>query len=109
VDLAGDGDTSGFAGAITVSLLDFIPRHSIGLNVAHTEAGWLLSPQYNKNERLIELRWVWVATDTLTVDARIRHRRELEQLVSAVQKREELDAFLRLTWRFRTNWPALIR
>jgi hypothetical protein len=112
VDLAredGDsqgGDTSGFAAAVTVSLMDFVPDHSIGLNLAHTEAGWLLSPQYNKNERLLELRYVWVATKSLTVDARIRGREELDQLNEAAQRRKEIDAFVRLTWRFRRERRA---
>ena len=89
--------------------MDFFPRHSIGLNFAHTGAGWLLSPQYNKNERLIEARYVWVMSDRLTFDTRIRHRQELDQLITAERKRSELDGFVRLTWRFRSQWPALIR
>lgn len=101
VDLSGSGDADGIAAAITISFMDLFPKQSIGLNVAHTGAGWLLSPQYNKNERLVELRYVWVTTPNLTIDARIRHRQELDQLVGAVQRRNELDAFLRLTWRFR--------
>jgi len=112
VNIAGDddgsqgGDTSGFAAAVTVSLMDFLPRHSIGLNLAHTEAGWLLSPQYNKNERLLELRYVWVATKSLTFDARIRGREELHRLSNAVQRRREIDAFIRFTWRFRKDRSA---
>ncbi len=109
LDLPGEGDADGIAAAFTVSLMDFFPRHSIGFNVGHTEAGWLLSPQYNKNERLLELRYVWVATKRLTFDARIRERKELEELTSAVRKRRELDVFLRLTWRFQTQWPVLVR
>jgi hypothetical protein len=103
VDLPGSGDTDGIAVAITVSLMDFLPRHSLGLNYAHTEAGWLLSPQYNKNQQLLELRYVWVATKDLTVDARIRRQEDLDQFTDAVQRRSELDAFVRLTWKFRRD------
>jgi hypothetical protein len=105
-DESSGDDTSGFAAAVTLSLIDFVPKHSIGLNLAHTEAGWLLSPQYNKNERLIELRYVWVATNSLTVDARIRGRQELNRLNDAAQRRSELDAFVRFTWRFRKERTA---
>jgi hypothetical protein len=108
VGIATDEDTSGFAGAMTLSIMDLWPRHHVGLNLAHAEAGWLLSPQYNKNERLAELRWVWAATDKLTVDARVRHRQEIHQRTDAERRRRETDAFLRLTWRFRADWPTLI-
>lgn len=96
------------ASLVMLSLMDFVPKHSIGLNLAHTEAGWLLSPQYNKNERLLELRYVWVATNTLTVDARIRGREELDRLNGAVQRRKEIDAFVRLTWRFSKDRSAFL-
>jgi hypothetical protein len=66
---------------------------------AHTGAGWLLSPQYNKNERLAEIRYVRVARPSLTLDFRVRYRKEIDQLMTAERKREEIDAFARLTWR----------
>ena len=99
IGLTGSGDANGFAGAATVAFMDFFPKHSIGLNLAHTGAGWLLSPQYNKNERLAEARYVWVAKDNLTFDFRVRFRKEIDQLVTAERKREEVDVFARLTWR----------
>lgn len=99
IGLAGTGDTDGLAAAATLAWMDFFPNHSIGLNLAHTGGGWLLSPQYNKNERLAEIRYVWVALPSLTVDVRLRYRQELDQLVTAERKREEVDAFARLTWR----------
>ncbi len=108
VGLSGSGDTSGIAGAVTAAFLDFVPNHSIGVNFAHTGAGWLLSPQYNKNERLAEIRYVWVARDNLTVDFRLRYREEIDQLTSAERKREEFDAFVRLTWRQTTERDAFV-
>jgi hypothetical protein len=97
LNLADSGDSDGYAAAITILLMDFAPKHSLGFNYAHTEAGWLLPPQYNKNERLVELRYVWVTTPNLTIDARLRHREDLHREVDAAQRREELDAFARLT------------
>ena len=51
------------------------------------------------NEQLAEVRYVWVARDNLTLDFRVRLRKEIDQLVTAERKREELDVFARLTWR----------
>lgn len=53
------GNANGLAWNVTASLMDFLPNHSIGLNYAETEAGWLLSPQYTDNERLMEIRYMW--------------------------------------------------
>ncbi len=48
--LAGTGVTDGLAWNITASIMEFVPDHSIGINFAQTEAGWLVSPQYADNE-----------------------------------------------------------
>jgi hypothetical protein len=108
VGLPGEGDTGGSAVAVTLSLMDLLPRHSIGVNLARTGAGWLLSPQYNRNEELFEVRYVWTAGDHLTFDARVRRRQDLDAFVDTARKREELDVFLRLTWRFQRQRPALL-
>jgi hypothetical protein len=78
------------------------------VNLARTGAGWLLSPQYNRNEELFEVRYVWTAGDHLTFDARVRRRQDLDAFVDTARKREELDVFLRLTWRFQRQRPALL-
>lgn len=38
--LAGDGDVDGLAWAVTASVMNFLPRQSIGINYARTDAGW---------------------------------------------------------------------
>jgi hypothetical protein len=93
-------DTSGFAWNLSSSVMDFIPTHSIGLLYGRTDAGWLLSPQYDKNEELIEIRWSWRPVERFMVDARVRRRKDLDPLVVAQRKRSEIDFFLRATWRF---------
>jgi len=108
IGLDGSADTSGIAIAATVALMDFYPRHNLGLNLARTGAGWLLSPQYNKNERLIELRYVWAVNQSFTFDLRVRHRQELDQLTTAEHKRDEVDLFARLTWRLKRERAAII-
>ncbi len=95
---AGDGDVDGLAWYIVLSLMDFKPNHSIGVNYGQVEAGWLLSPQFRQNESLAEIRYQWRKTRQLAFDIRIRQRRELEQRALSDRKHEELDIFLRLTW-----------
>jgi hypothetical protein len=96
--IAGDGDVGGVAWNFVLSLMEFKPNHSIGLNYGEVEAGWLLSPQFRQNESLVELRYQWRRNRKLAFDFRIRKRKELEQLVSADRKREEFDFFIRFTW-----------
>jgi hypothetical protein len=97
--LAGDGDVNGLAWAVTASVMNFLPRHSIGINYARTDAGWLLSPQYGKNEELFEIRYLWRRNQRLAVDIRGRWRKDLEQILDT-GKREEFDFYLRFTWGF---------
>ena len=93
------GDTDGLAWNVSASLMEFARGHSIGLLYGRTGAGWLLSPNYRANERQIELRWSWRPDSDLVVDARVRKRSELDRLMTASQRREELDVFVRVTWR----------
>ena len=97
-----DSSVNGLAWDIVISLMDFLPTHSIGLNYAQTGAGWLLSPQFRPNEELIEIRYIWNPGKPYwpLLEARIRRREDLEQLIGASQKREEFDGYLRLTWDF---------
>ncbi len=91
---------NGLAWDVVVSLMDFLPTHSIGINYAQTGAGWLLAPQFRPNEELFEIRYIWNPRSPLwpLVEARIRWREDLEQFVGASQKREEFDGYLRFTW-----------
>ena len=97
LELPGDGDADGLAYAIMVSLMDLWPNHSIGVNYARADAGWLLSPQYRDNEELFELRYLWRRSRNLAVDLRVRYREELDQLLTQPQKRDEVDFFVRFT------------
>ena len=96
--LEGDGDVDGLAWNIAISLMEFKPNHSIGVNYGRVGAGWLLSPQFRQNESLMEIRYQWRKSKRLALDFRIRKRKELEQLSLSDRKREELDFFLRFTW-----------
>jgi hypothetical protein len=96
--LAGDGDTDGLAWNVVLSVMEFKPNHSIGINYGQVGAGWLLSPQFRQNESLTEVRYQWRKTKSLALDFRIRKRKELEKLAFADRKLEEVDYFIRFTW-----------
>ena len=98
--VTGMGDADGLAWNITASVMDFFPNHSIGINYAHTGAGWLVSPQYADNERLIELRYAWRPTDRLILDIRARRRDELLQTIIVDPDRDRFDFYIRFTWTF---------
>lgn len=95
-----EDDVDGLAWNVTASIMDFRPRHNIGVSYSHTGAGWLLSPNFAHNEESFEIRYQWRRRNRPAIDFRIRWREDIEQQITAVRKRERLDAFLRLTWQF---------
>lgn len=94
------GDADGLAWNVTVSVMDFVPKHSIGINYAETDAGWLVSPEYRNNERLTEIRYMWRPNDRMTVDIRARLREDLQQRIIKDTDRDGFDFFMRFTWSF---------
>ena len=100
LNLAGDGDVGGLAWAVTASIMDMWPEHSIGLNYARTDAGWLLSPQYRNGEELFEVRYMWRKENGSAIEARVRWREELDQQVTQARRRDEFDFFARITFGF---------
>jgi len=103
--IVGAGSADGLAWNITASVMDFVPHHSIGINYAQTGAGWLVSPQYTNNQRLIEIRYVWRPTDRLTLDIRGRRREELQQRIIEDPDRDRFDFYIRFTWGFNIKKP----
>lgn len=101
--LAGDGEVDGWAWNVTASFMDFLPRHSIGINYGRTDPGWLLSPQYGDNEELFEIRYLWRLNQRFALDIRARWRKDIEQLVTADRKMEDFDFFVRFTWGFEVD------
>lgn len=85
---------------VVASVMDFVEGHSIGLNYARTEAGWLLSPNFRPNEELAEVRYQWRPRRPPTFEARVRWREDLEKLSGAARRRDDFDVFVRLTWQF---------
>ena len=96
--LAGEGDADGLAWNAAVSIMEFKPNHSVGLNYGEAGAGWLLSPQFRQNESLAEIRYQWRRSKDLALDIRFRKRTDLEQLASSDLRQSEYDFFVRITW-----------
>ena len=67
---------------------------------SRTIAGWLLSPQYGRNEVLSEVRYMWRPNDRMTLDIRARWRDDLIDLVDPDPTRDRFDLYARLTWSF---------
>jgi len=98
--IADAGNTGGLAWNVTASIMDFLPKHSIGFNYALTEAGWLISPQYRNNESLYEVRYMWRPTKRLSVDVRARWRDALREFIVENTNRDRFDFYARFTWSF---------
>jgi hypothetical protein len=98
--IVGSGDAGGLAWNVTASIMEFLPNHSIGVNYAETEAGWLISPQYADNERLWEIRYMWRPMERLTLDVRGRWRNDLALRIVEEPDRDRFDFYARFTWSF---------
>ena len=94
------GDADGLAAQITFNFIDIIPRHSAGLVLGRAGDGWLLSPDFSPNANLIEARYKWAIDKKQAIEARVRNREDIKQLVGSAFKREDVDYYLRYTYKF---------
>jgi hypothetical protein len=94
------GDADGFATQVTFNFLDIVPQHSLGFALARTGDGWLLTPSFNDNAYVAEVRYKWVIDKNQTIEARMRYSEDIRQRTNALQKRKDLDYFLRYTYKF---------
>ena len=107
--ITGGGDTDGLAWNFTASIMNLIPRNSLGINYGRTGAGWLLSPQYANNTELFEVRYLWRRNRQLAVDLRARWIDELETSLLSPRETESFDMYLRVTWGVTTESPRIFR
>lgn len=91
---------SGRAWQASITLDQFSPGHAVGLVAGEADAGWLLSTDYRPADRLLELRYQWRLSRAWSIEARLRQRRETAAPASATRRREDTDAYLRLSGRF---------
>jgi len=101
VKLPGSDDVKGYAWQTSLNLMEFAPGQSVALVWGEAQAGWLISPDFRENERLVELRHRFVFTKQLSMESRIRQRQELEQLTTAIRKRDARDLYMRLSYKFK--------
>ncbi len=93
------GDTDGSAFQVSFNLVDFVPKHSLGLVLGQVGAGWLISPDFRNNNTLIEGRYRFNLAKQHKIEFRLRRREDLERLVGANQKRVDDDLYLRYTFK----------
>jgi len=93
------GDTDGFAAQITFNFIDIVPKHSAGLVFGRAGDGWLLSPDFGPNANLVELRYKWAVDKKQTLEARVRNREDIHQRVGSLYKREDVDFYVRYTFK----------
>ncbi len=94
------GDANGLAWQLAANLYELLPRTHAALVYGEAGAGWLLSPGFRNNDRLLELRVQHRFTDSWSAEARYRIREELDLPAAALQAREDRDYYFRLTGRF---------
>ena len=98
--IGGSSESDGFAGQVTFNLVNFVPKHSVGLVVGRAGAGYLISPDFRENTNLLELRYKWAIDKKQKIEARIRRREDIDQVTSSLQTRVDTDFYLRYTRKF---------
>jgi len=93
------GDADGLAAQITFNFIDIVPKHSAGLVFGRAGDGWLLSPDFGPNANLVELRYKWAIDKKQTLEARARNREDIHQRVGSLYKREDVDFYVRYTFK----------
>lgn len=98
---AGQGNSAdGWAYQFSMNLFDFAPNHNIAFVYGRAGSGWLISPDFRNNDRLMEIRYQLVISKTLSMEARLRRREEIDVPDDASQERIDDDFYLRLSAKF---------
>jgi hypothetical protein len=93
------GDADGLAVQVTFNFIDIVPKHSAGLVFGRAGDGWLLSPDFGPNTNLVELRYKWAIDKKQALEARVRNREDIHQRVGSLYKREDVDFYVRYTFK----------
>jgi hypothetical protein len=98
---AGDGDNAdGFARTFSLNLMDFAPGHHLAFVHGWTGAGWLISPDFRNNDKLLEIRYQWRFSKNWSLEARVRRREEIDLPAAATEARVDDDLYVRFSGRF---------
>jgi hypothetical protein len=98
--LDGAGRVGGNAWQASLNFEQFQPGHALGFVLGRAQAGWLLSPDFRNNDRLVEVRYQWRLNPNWSIEARVREREEDSVPAAASRPRRDRDAYLRLSGRF---------
>lgn len=98
---AGTGSSAdGWARTFSMNMLDFMPNHNIAFVFGRAGAGWLISPDFRNNDRLLEIRYQWRLSKTLSMEARLRRREEISLPPGVDDPRIDDDFYLRFSAKF---------
>ena len=98
---AGAGRSAdGWARTFSMNMLDFMPNHDIAFVFGRAGAGWLISPDFRNNDRLLEIRYQWRLSKTLSMEARLRRREEIDLPPGVDDARIDDDFYLRFSAKF---------
>jgi hypothetical protein len=100
VNAGAGSDAHGWAHTFSMNLFDFAPGHHIAFVYGRVDAGWLISPDFRNNDRLLEIRYQWRISPTLSVESRLRRREEVDLPDGVTRPRIDDDFYLRLSMRF---------
>lgn len=100
VNAGADSDAHGWAHTFSMNLFDFVAGHNIAFVYGRVDAGWLISPDFRNNDRLLEIRYQWRISPTLSVESRLRRREEVDLPDGVTRPRIDDDFYLRLSMRF---------
>lgn len=98
--LRGVGDSEGLAWQASANWLDFAPQQALALLYGRADAGWLVSPDFQPNMDLVELRWQWAPAKHSAFEARWRRREDLDLRSDRPLTRVDRDVYVRYTYRF---------
>lgn len=99
VNLVGSERAGGLAWQTSFNWIGFTPHQSLGLVLGEAQAGWLLSPDFPNNYRLVELRHRYNINKKMRLESRIRNRVEIEQQTGSVRLQDSNDFYVRFTWK----------
>lgn len=94
------GDTRGLAWQASANWLDFAPQQALALLYGRAEAGWLISPDFQPNMDLLELRWQWTPAKHSAFEARWRRREDIDLRTDRPLSRIDRDIYVRYTYKF---------
>jgi hypothetical protein len=100
INTGGSERVGGLAWQTSFNWLGFAPRQSLGLVLGEAQGGWLLSPDFPNNTRLVEVRHRYQINKRMRLESRIRNRVELEQQTASARRQDSNDFYARFTWKF---------